>query len=126
MFVPLLTQPPDTPLPDPSANSKWYSEVWIKYALDQTLSPTYFGQVFSTNTRLWIIINEYCQEMFESSSEMNLSRANEFNTRIKSCYDVLPQQLQPTFMVLPGHFFFQQVVPQLLTTSRSPLTMERF
>lgn len=52
-------------------------------------------------------MNEYCHEAFPKGSGMTLSRADEFHARLQSCFEKLPQQLQPKFMVLPGHFNFQ-------------------
>ncbi|EFY90076.1 C6 transcription factor, putative [Metarhizium acridum CQMa 102] len=69
LFPPLLKTPPDWPLPDPSKETGFYGEVWVKYPLSHNLSPSYFGQVFKARSEFRIIMNEYCQAAFSEGSQ---------------------------------------------------------
>jgi hypothetical protein len=107
LFPPLLKSPPDWPLPDPSKDVKFYGEVWVKYPLAHSLSPSYFGQVFKARSQTRVIMNRYCQKAFSEGSQVNLDDARDFRLELRSWYDDLPAILQPKMIVLPGHLQLQ-------------------
>src|ERR1700742_2454938 len=78
MICPLLNSPPDIPLPDPIEYPEWYGEIWIKYPFSQTLSPSFFGEVFRAKCQFRVIMNEYCLTAYSKGSEpgVTLDKAN--------------------------------------------------
>jgi hypothetical protein len=107
MISPLLKKPPEFPLPDPSEDPQWYGEIWAKYPLNQSLSPSYFGHVFRVRSQFRIIMNEYCQVAYSKGSKVDLGKANELHSRLKTWFDGLPDPLLPKKIVLPGHLQLQ-------------------
>ncbi|KAF4973299.1 hypothetical protein FSARC_374 [Fusarium sarcochroum] len=78
MLSPLVKKPPKWPLPDPSEDSSWYGEVWVKYPLNHGLSPSCFGQVLRSRSRFRIIMNEFCDAAYSERSEVGLDQAYQF------------------------------------------------
>jgi hypothetical protein len=107
MLAPLLKTPPKQPLPDPSKDPQWYGEIWVKYPLNQSLSPLYFGQVFRTKCQFRIIMNEFCELAHSTGSTVTLDKANELRSKLKNWYDSLPEPLLPKTIALPGHLQLQ-------------------
>lgn len=83
MIPPLLRDPPDQPLPDPSENAEWYGEIWVKYPVNQNLSPSYFGHVFKARSRFRVIMNEACHIAYTKGSTMTLGQAGELYSRLR-------------------------------------------
>ena len=109
MLPPILTKPPEEPLPDPSKDSRWYGEIWVKYPMSQSLSPIYFGQVFKAKCRFRIIMSEFCSAAYSNGVGVTLDKANSFYARLKTWYDDLPGPLSPKNIVLPAHLQLQYV-----------------
>jgi hypothetical protein len=65
LAVPLIREPPKIPLPDPEENPAWYGEFWIKYPLNQTLYPMYYGQVFKARSEFCAIVNRISLGLFD-------------------------------------------------------------
>jgi hypothetical protein len=107
MICPLLKQPPDWPLPDPSENVRWYGEIWVKYPMTHSLMPSYFGHVFKARCEFRVILNEFCHLVHPEGSGVTLDKANELYSLLKNWYDDLPAILQPKSIVLPGHLQLQ-------------------
>lgn len=107
MFAPLLSLPPDWPLPDPSTEDEWYGEIWVKYPMSNRRLPSYFGQVIKARSQFRIIMNEACQIAYSKGSEMNFDKANKLLSQLKLWYDNLPGPLQPKTIVLPGQLQLQ-------------------
>jgi len=109
MRPPGLKEPPNAPLPDPSEDAQWYSEVLLKYPLCQSLSPSYFGQVFRARCQFRVILNEFCSAAYSKDSGLavTLDKANALHLQLKSWYDNLPGPLLPKNIVLPGHLQLQ-------------------
>ena len=107
MAAPLLSDPPDWHLPDPSATAEWYGEIWLKYPLSDCLVPSYFGQIFKARSQFRVIMNEACQATYLKDEEMTLNKAAGFLSQLQGWYDRLPGTLQPRYIVLPGHFQLQ-------------------
>jgi hypothetical protein len=107
MFAPLLRDPPDWHLPDPSEETEWYGEIWVKYPLSNRLLPSYFGQVFRVRSQFRVIMNDTCQAAYSKGSGVTLGKANEFLARLKGWFDGLPGPLLPKSIVLPGHLQLQ-------------------
>ncbi|KAL7793630.1 hypothetical protein V8C37DRAFT_378517 [Trichoderma ceciliae] len=121
MFAPLLKEPPNWPLPDPSEDAQWYGEVWLKYPLTRSLSPSYFGQVFKTRSQFRVIMNEFCQAAYSEGSTIMLDRANELRLKLTSWYDGLPGPLLPKTIVLPGHLQLHIYYHHLILSIFEPL-----
>ncbi|KFG88128.1 putative C6 transcription factor [Metarhizium anisopliae] len=85
LFPPLLKTPPDWPLPDPSKETGFYGEVWVRYPLTRNLSPSSFGPVFKARSEFRIIMNAYCQAAFSEGSQITVEKANGFLSRLRCC-----------------------------------------
>jgi len=107
MIAPLLKKPPEIPLPHPSTDAEWYGETWVKYPLNQHLSPLYFGHVFRARSQFRIIMNDFCQTAYGEGSSVTLSKATELRLRLGKWFEELPTPLQPRAIVLPGHMQLQ-------------------
>ena len=107
MHTPLIKKPPDDLLPDPSVDAYWYGEIWLKYPLNQSIMPSYFGQVFRAKCQFRIVMNEFCQDAYSEGSAMTIDRANELYSQLRSRYHALPAPLLPKTIVLPGHLQLQ-------------------
>jgi hypothetical protein len=105
--IPLVRQPPRFPLPDPIANSEWYSQTWIKYPLTHTLIPTHFPLLFKAQAEFRVIMNEICLESLGDSPKLTSERAKGFFLRLTEWYDNLPEPLSPREIVLPEQFYLQ-------------------
>ena len=107
MFAPLLSDPPEWPLPDATLEPGWYGEIWIQYPVSDRLFPSHFAQVFEARSRFRLIMNKACQIAYSPNSEMTLDKANQLYEQLRSWYGSLPGPLQPKSVVLPGHLQLQ-------------------
>ena len=107
MHPPLLRKPPDVTLPDPSEDGRWYGEIWLKYPLNQSIPPSYFGQVFRAKCQFRVIMNAFCHEAYSNGLGVTLDKANELYTRLKHWFDGLPGSLLPKTIVLPSQLQLQ-------------------
>ena len=110
--APLIREPPRTPLPDPKQNIAWYGEFWLKYPLNQTLSPMYYGHLFKAKCEFCVIINRVATELFgkggggkatQCHSKTLARLARDFT----SWYSLLPGPLRPERIVFPSQFKLQ-------------------
>ncbi|EOA89630.1 uncharacterized protein SETTUDRAFT_103856 [Exserohilum turcica Et28A] len=101
---PFLTKPPSYELPDPSTNAVWYSEIWTRYPLSPTLSPTYYGHIFKATSEFRVILSELCHASFSTASKLPTDKAMLFVSRLLTWYKNLPTVLLPKYIVLPAHF----------------------
>lgn len=107
MFAPLLSQPPNWPLPDPLEDAQWYGDIWVKYPLVQRRLSSHFGYMFKARSEFRVIMNDACQAAYSKNSEMTLPKANELLSRLKGWYDGLPNPLLPKSIVLPSQLQLQ-------------------
>lgn len=107
MFAPLLSDPPEWPLPDPTVEPGWYGEVWIKYPCGDCLFSSHFAEVLEARSRFRVIMNEACQIAYSPDSGMTPGKANKLHAQLRDWYDSLPGSLQPKSVVLPGHLQLQ-------------------
>ncbi|KAH6884387.1 hypothetical protein B0T10DRAFT_493135 [Thelonectria olida] len=121
MLPPLLKKPPIWPLPDPSQDAQWYGEIWVKYPLNRSLSPSYFGHIFGARSQFRVIMNEVCEAAYSKDSEITLDKANRFRKRLEWWYNGLPGPLQPRTIVLPGHLQLHIYYHHLILTIYEPL-----
>ncbi|KAL6803079.1 hypothetical protein GGI42DRAFT_19984 [Trichoderma sp. SZMC 28013] len=121
MFTPLLKYPPNWALPDPSQDGNWYGEIWLKYPLTDTLSPSYFGSVFRAKSHFRIIMNEFCCTAYSEGSQVTVDKAYELLNKLKHWYHGLPGPLQPKTIVLPAHLQLHIYYHHLILTIFEPL-----
>ncbi|PVH92879.1 hypothetical protein DM02DRAFT_662521 [Periconia macrospinosa] len=100
---PFLAKPPMFALPDPSVNAAWYGEIWLRYPLSETLSPTNYGHVFKALSDFRIILGELCYASFGTDSKIPEEQAMAFVSRLLAWYKKLPIPLMPKNIVLPVH-----------------------
>ncbi|ETN39142.1 uncharacterized protein HMPREF1541_05365 [Cyphellophora europaea CBS 101466] len=121
MLSPLLTKPPDWPLPDPSEDAQWYGEIWLKYPLSDRLSPSNFAHLLRARCLFRIIMNDFCHAAFSKGSRVTLAGAHGFRERLRCWYDELPGPLRPETIVLPGHLQLHIYYQHLMLTIFEPL-----
>ncbi|RTE81585.1 hypothetical protein BHE90_003910 [Fusarium euwallaceae] len=121
MLPPLLKKPPEWALPNPTMSARWYGEIWIKYPLNNGLSPSYFSHIFRARCQFRIIMNEICDAAYSEGSSITLDKAHGFRERLASWYRSLPGPLQPRTIVLPGHLQLHIYYHHLLLTLYEPL-----
>lgn len=107
MIPPLLRNPPDQLLPDPSEDTEWYGEMWAKYPANQNLSPSYFGHIIKARSHCRVIMNQACHIAYTKGSKMTLGQAGALYSRLGRWFDGLPVPLQPRTIALPGHLQLQ-------------------
>lgn len=107
MFTPLIKKPPNWTLPVPSQDRNWYGEIWLKYPLTDTLSPSYFGDIFHAKSQFRIIMNEFCCTAYSEGSQVTIDKAYDLRLKLKRWYNGLPGSLQPKTIVLPSHLQLQ-------------------
>ncbi|CAI6315083.1 unnamed protein product [Periconia digitata] len=100
---PFLAKPPMLALPDPSVNAAWYGEIWLRYPLSETLSPTNYGHVFKALSEFRVILGELCHASFGTDSNITAEQAMVFVSRLLAWYKKLPIPLMPKHIVLPAH-----------------------
>ncbi|EUC50478.1 hypothetical protein COCMIDRAFT_32300 [Bipolaris oryzae ATCC 44560] len=101
---PVLVEPPKAALPDPATNSAWYGEIWTRYPLSQTLSPTHHAHYFKAITDFRVIVCELSHASFGNDSPLSAQQAMIFVRRFLSWFKALPTVLEPKNIVLPAHF----------------------
>ncbi|KAI1102600.1 hypothetical protein F4804DRAFT_334096 [Jackrogersella minutella] len=102
---PLLVDPPQYPLPDPTLDKAWYGEIWLRYPMSHTLYPTNLAFTMNTNFQLRLMMNEMALELFEDDKppHMTQAKALECKSRLDNWFTNLPEPLMPTKVVLPDH-----------------------
>ncbi|EHK27097.1 uncharacterized protein TRIVIDRAFT_21401, partial [Trichoderma virens Gv29-8] len=121
MFTPLLKEPPSWTLPDPSHDTNWYGEIWLKYPLTNVLSPSYFGHIFLAKSQFRIIMNEFCCTAYSEGSQVTIEKGYELRLKLRRWYDGLPGPLQPRTIVLPAHLQLHIYYHHLILTIFEPL-----
>ncbi|EQB58862.1 hypothetical protein CGLO_00836 [Colletotrichum gloeosporioides Cg-14] len=121
MIPPLVKEPPDWPLPDPTREGGWYGEIWLQYPLVSDLQPTQFGHIFRTRAKFRVIMNEYCDAAFSPNGVISLDQANRLHERLRRWYSDLPEPLTPMMIALPGHFQLHIYYYHLLLMIYEPL-----
>lgn len=109
MIPPLLENPPNETLPDPSEDTKWYGEIWVQYPLNQNLSPTYFGHVFRAKCQFRVIMNKFCHAAYSKTPAhgIALDRAYQLYLELREWYNSLRGPLLPRAIVLPAQLQLQ-------------------
>ncbi|KAK0673333.1 putative nitrogen assimilation transcription factor [Cercophora samala] len=101
---PLMTRPPDTPLPDPSENPQWWGELWIRYPQTPARLPTYHGHLMKARANFWTIMNDFSLASFSQPRvKMPLEQVVGFYNRLRAWLRDLPEPLTPKRIVLPHH-----------------------
>ncbi|KAK0729242.1 hypothetical protein B0T21DRAFT_291956 [Apiosordaria backusii] len=101
---PLLTRPPDTPLPDPSQHPQWWGELWIRYPQTPTRLPTYHGYLTKAKADYWSIMNDFSLLSFSQPNvKIPLDQVVGFYNRLRGWLLSLPEPLTPRKLVLPHH-----------------------
>ncbi|KAK3293676.1 uncharacterized protein B0H64DRAFT_364455 [Chaetomium fimeti] len=105
--APLASIPPVTPLPDYASISKLTGEVHVKYPVQPYLTPIHLGVAFRAQIELNLIMLEInqtaCDAGTPGTAPPTLRQALEFYHRLESWYRALPQELQPSRVVMPHH-----------------------
>jgi hypothetical protein len=114
---PFLENPPEDPLPNPTACSHWYGETWLQYPGDQELTPTYLGCVFKERAALRVIMNDLAKHLYgQMGYQRKISRDQllRLKSTLGSWFTELPDVLAPNKIVLPVQFELQSVSLHLI------------
>ncbi|KAM0451834.1 hypothetical protein ACHAO4_005791 [Trichoderma viride] len=104
---PLVATRPTLALPD---NAEAYGEIWVKYPTASTPVPLHFGQTFKTIIEFRTIVTDIICDIYPLSTASNekitpsLTRAAEYQSRLRNWYEQLPSYLSSQNLILPTHF----------------------
>lgn len=107
---PTLSHPPLYPLPNVEINSKWYSEVWLRYPNDELLYPMGFGFNMKALCELRMIMRDICAVSFigdEAPRKMPWNQVLAFQRRLQEWCEALPAVLSPRSLLYPSHIKLQ-------------------
>ncbi|KAM5354207.1 hypothetical protein ACJ41O_000857 [Fusarium nematophilum] len=121
MTVPLVSEPPKTPPPDPEEDPSWYGELWLRYHLNDALVPTSFGHVQRAKLELLLISSKAIlavsgrdeAELGEQAAEKICEALQE----LRGWYAVLPEPLVPQKIVFPSQLKIQPDAVSALISS---------
>ncbi|KAH7041207.1 uncharacterized protein B0I36DRAFT_427472 [Microdochium trichocladiopsis] len=104
--APIMLRPPDIPLPDPTTNPEWYSEVWYRYPTRNRLCPASFAHLFYAKSQMRVITNDILLRCYGDSAQvphLSIEEASVFTQRLEAWYNNLPRVLNAKKSVLPSH-----------------------
>lgn len=107
---PLVEEPPEADLPDPSTDPEWYGETWLRYPLSQTLLPARFGYYFRARAKFFIIVNDVAKQSFIDTikpSRLSNVQVMRHYTRLLEWFGHLETPLTPEKIVLPAQLKLQ-------------------
>jgi hypothetical protein len=107
---PLLLNKLPHPLPDVAAEPDWYSELWLRYPLDQQPYPMGFGHGMKALSELRVIMNDICAVSFHQSvnpAKIEWEQAVQFRKRLQKWYDALPDAISHSKLLFPAHLKLQ-------------------
>ena len=107
---PFIESAPQTPLPDPVVNPQWFGEVWLRYPIDQTLTPLHIGHILKSHMGMCHILNDIAVASFknpETQGQLSVQKTLEFKRRLDTWFERLPIPLQPQRAVHPSHLRIQ-------------------
>lgn len=108
MRPPLISQPPDIPLPDPEKHLHWYGEIWLKYPSSERLYSSSSGGVFKARAEFAVIQSEVSAKFFsESASKPSVAEIAELYSKLKIWQGSLVDPLSPRKALLPSHLKLQ-------------------
>ena len=106
---PLLNEEPYTPIPDPSHDSTWYDELWVRYPLSNVVVPALFPATYYAQLKFRVILRDLAGVIASQNPDERLSlhhRAR-FYSRLASWYNELPAPLQAENAALPSQLGVQ-------------------
>ena len=104
---PLISAPPQAPLPDPAQDPKWYGEVWYKYPQSKSLDPMHFGSIFKARSDFRVILHDISKTRMSTGGRFTAEQVHDFGQRMKTWYTYLPRVLSPKHIALPAHLMLQ-------------------
>lgn len=105
-----MSNPPSQTLPDVQTNPKWYSEVLLRYPLDQKIYSIGFGQNMKAQSELRVIMHDICAVSFRHNQppmKMPWSQAMLFKDRLIAWFETLPFGLSAKLLLYPSHMKLQ-------------------
>ena len=107
---PLVEEPPEANLPDPSTDPEWYGETWVRYPPRDTLSPVHFGYFFRARARFFIIVNDIAKHSFDQvtgPSRLSNKQIWGYYKRLLEWFGNLETPLTPEKIALPSQLKLQ-------------------
>ncbi|KAK3330184.1 hypothetical protein B0H66DRAFT_48791 [Apodospora peruviana] len=124
---PLIKEPPETPLPDPIAYPDWYGgELWVKYPLSRSRSPTHHGLTIKAKTELLTICIELASVAFEDSEShagLPMDTIIGFYDRLVEWQANLPEPLTPRKIAMPHHMKLHMYYNSIMINLLQPIMM---
>ncbi|KAM0542881.1 hypothetical protein ACHAPJ_012604, partial [Fusarium lateritium] len=101
---PLISEPPQTGIPDPAAKLFWYGDFWLRYPFTQVFLSARQPQTFNAYLQFWNIFNKIALASLPPSPDrrLTLGQAIGFYTQLRAWFDDLPDTLRPERIVFPS------------------------
>ena len=114
---PIIDSPPEWVLPDPDVDQAFYGEVWLRYPLNNTHFPLYFGHIFKARSEYCVILNDTCRLVFPPAAERKYAPKDiaDLYGRYTKWHADLPSCLSPQRISHTAHLKLQCVPPCPLT-----------
>lgn len=130
--TPLLKEPPEWALSDPSTDASWYGETWVKYPLSEELLSTNHSHVFYSIAQFRVILNEIANQSFGHSGSrkgLSLEETYKYSLRLEEWFQNLAEPLSAKNVVLPSqlklHMHYYIVIINIFG-AHAVATAERF
>ncbi|KAF5009796.1 hypothetical protein FDECE_4004 [Fusarium decemcellulare] len=104
---PLLKRPPEVPPPDPAVDPAWYGEIWVRYPLNSSVSPTHLGPTTKALIDFRLLMHDMAHTYFGRSVNQehgpSLAQVLEFRSRLDAWFSAFPAPLRYRQIMLPSH-----------------------
>lgn len=103
---PLLSHPPDAPLPDVATDASWYGEIFVRYPLSDLPIPTQFGETAKAMMELRSLMHDMVLIYFSPSNQESGPSpryASVFQLKLNDWFQRLPYGLSIDRIMLPSH-----------------------
>lgn len=107
LLVPLITDPPKNPLPDPKEDREWYGETWVHYPANQAAIPLNHGYTCKAKAELAQIVNLIAKRLFaveegsKGPSPPLVGMVKDYSAKLQHWFTNLPPCLTAREIVLP-------------------------
>lgn len=103
-----MKAPPETPLPNPEEQPRFYGEFYLQYPLEDSLRAMDSGFFFQAWSLMRVIVNELASVAFSGdANSMPADTWLSFRQRLESWFTALPASLAPKNIVWPAQYAMQ-------------------
>ncbi|KAK0612149.1 hypothetical protein B0T14DRAFT_540968 [Immersiella caudata] len=121
---PVLTAPPEDPLPSKDEAAGYFGECWIKYPRMRNLVPAHFGLTTLANLELRTVMTEIASGLFGQDgnrARLTPATAARFHAELTGWYERLPGPLTAENIGLPVHLLLHMQYHSILIALAEPL-----